>query len=203
MEVSIEAKPLLNAQACQFILSTSVSDAGVLVKRGQAVEDSVLLEKLFMINEIVEILIEDNIITLKKNGNSSWQSLGPQIAPAIRGSLKSEKPAISAKLIENLNKPVKEVELSDGELKNRIEDVTRIIEKQVAPALAGHGGHVDLVKITGGQVHLSFGGGCQGCSQISVTVKDGIEKLLKAELPWMVEIVDVTDHQAGDQPYYS
>ena len=200
MEVSIEAKPLLSPQACQFILSTDLSEQRVLVKRSHKVEQSPLLENLFKIQEIEEVLIEKNIITLKKTGNSTWQSLGPKIGPAIRESLKSEKPVISEELIENLNKPI---EIDDEELRKRIEDVQRLLDKQVAPALAGHGGHVTLVKITGGQVHLSFGGGCQGCSQISVTVKDGIEKLLKAELPWMQEIVDKTDHGAGDDPYYS
>jgi len=200
MEVSIEAKPLLSPQACQFVISKNISEQRVLIRRGQPVEGSILLEKLFQITDIEEVLIESSIITLKKKGNSTWQSLGAKIGPAIRDSLNNAGPIISEELIEALNKPIV---ISEDELKKRIEDVQRLIDKQVAPALAGHGGHVNLVKIIGGQVHLSFGGGCQGCTQISVTVKDGIEKLLKAELPWMVEIIDTTDHEAGDQPYYS
>jgi Fe-S cluster biogenesis protein NfuA len=197
-DISIEARPLVSPQACQFVISKKVSTKRILLKKGRNSFGSKLIDTIFAIDPIEEILIEDAVITLKKKGNSTWQELGPQIGKAIRESLSSQD-YISAKLIEEIDKPVV---VDEEELKGRIEDVKRLLEKQVAPALAAHGGHVTLAKITGGMVHLSFGGGCQGCAQVSVTVKDGIEKILKEELPWMEAIVDVTDHTSGDNPYY-
>jgi Fe/S biogenesis protein NfuA len=51
-------------------------------------------------------------------------------------------------------------------------------------------------------VYLQFGGGCQGCGMIDVTLKEGIEKTLRSEIPEITEVVDVTDHTAGDNPYF-
>lgn len=80
--------------------------------------------------------------------------------------------------------------------------VQELLKEQITPSLAQHGGNVELVKIEQGLVYLKFGGGCHGCSQVGVTVKDGIEKLLKGSLPEIQGIRDVTDHQTGSNPYF-
>ena len=197
--ISIEAKPLASQMACQFILSKEIINQRVMAKVGQELHGSALFQNLFLIGEIMEIYVENNVITMKKGGNKTWQELGKQIGQAIRTSFESGESLVSEKFIEDFkNVP----EVSDNELKTRIENLKTLIEKQVAPALASHGGTCELVKIVGGEVYLSFGGGCQGCAQISVTVKDGIEKIMKSEFPWVERIVDVTDHESGDNPYY-
>jgi Fe/S biogenesis protein NfuA len=61
---------------------------------------------------------------------------------------------------------------------------------------------VKLVDIHLGKVYLYFGGGCQGCSQASVTVKQGIEKLLLKEFPELTGVEDITNHSAGTNPYF-
>jgi Fe/S biogenesis protein NfuA len=85
-----------------------------------------------------------------------------------------------------------------------IERVEYAIQTQVNPQLAGHGGHVSLVEITDeGVAIVAFGGGCNGCSMVDVTLKEGIEKELLAQFEGELTAVrDATEHDRGDHSYY-
>ncbi len=84
------------------------------------------------------------------------------------------------------------------------ERVTYILETEINPNLAHHGGMVKLVEITADNaLVLQFGGGCQGCGMVDVTLKQGIERTLMEQLPEITAIIDSTDHTSGDNPYYS
>ena len=81
--------------------------------------------------------------------------------------------------------------------------VVRLLEEEINPAIASHGGAVELVDLVDGTLYLRMGGGCQGCAAASITLRQGVERLIKEELPTIEEIVDVTDHGSGSNPYYS
>ena len=83
------------------------------------------------------------------------------------------------------------------------EQVRHILESEINPAIAAHRGHVDLVSADDGWIRVRLEGGCQGCSLAEVTVRQGIEPLLRARLPGMLGVLDVTDHEAGPQPFFS
>lgn len=85
-----------------------------------------------------------------------------------------------------------------------IERVDYVIQTQINPQLAGHGGHITLIEITeDGYAILQFGGGCNGCSMVDVTLKDGIEKQLISLFPEELKgAKDVTEHQRGEHSYY-
>ena len=89
----------------------------------------------------------------------------------------------------------------DAPLKARLQ---YFIESEVNPGLASHGGHVNLVELTeDGTVILQFGGGCNGCSMVDVTLKDGIEKQMLQQFEGEVTgVKDITEHQAGEHSYY-
>lgn len=80
--------------------------------------------------------------------------------------------------------------------------VMELLEKEINPMVAGHGGHFSLVGIKENNVYVRLGGGCQGCGMANVTLKQGLEKRLRQVLPEMNELVDVTDHTVGENPYY-
>ncbi|WP_425559316.1 Fe-S biogenesis protein NfuA [Kistimonas scapharcae] len=73
---------------------------------------------------------------------------------------------------------------------------------EINPGLASHGGMVQLVEIDEGVAILQFGGGCQGCGMVDVTLKDGVEKTLKERIPELVGVRDVTDHSNRDNAFY-
>jgi Fe-S cluster biogenesis protein NfuA len=83
------------------------------------------------------------------------------------------------------------------------EAARRVLDAEVNPAIAAHRGHVTVDGATDGWVRIRLEGGCQGCSLAEVTVRQGIEPLLRARLPAMTGLVDVTDHEAGTDPFFS
>jgi Fe/S biogenesis protein NfuA len=82
--------------------------------------------------------------------------------------------------------------------------ISKVLDAEINPYVASHGGTITLVDYLDGKVYVRMGGGCQGCSQSSVTLRQGVESLLKEEFPETVkEIIDLTEHDAGSNPYYS
>ena len=79
----------------------------------------------------------------------------------------------------------------------------RILDAEINPAIAAHRGHVAVAGAGDGWISIRLEGGCQGCSLAEVTIRQGIEPLLRARLPGMTGLVDVTDHQAGTEPFFS
>jgi Fe/S biogenesis protein NfuA len=88
----------------------------------------------------------------------------------------------------------------EGELPQRVQAV---LDQAINPALASHGGYAALVNIEGSVVHVTMGGGCQGCAASAMTLRDGIKKMLLAALPEISDVVDATDHAAGENPFYT
>ena len=93
--------------------------------------------------------------------------------------------------------------LGIGKLRGNFEDrVRQVLDEQVNPMVASHGGVVTLSRIENGEVFLRFGGGCQGCGMVDVTLKQGVEVMMKESVPDIVAIHDATDHDSGSNPYY-
>lgn len=89
--------------------------------------------------------------------------------------------------------------LAEGPLADRVKQV---IEMQVNPAIASHGGSVTLVEVREDVVYLEMMGGCQGCGMAAVTLAQGIRRIIMENVPDVRDIVDVTNHDAGANPYY-
>lgn len=83
-----------------------------------------------------------------------------------------------------------------------VEQVQQVIVEQVNPAIAAHGGGAELVSVDGTIAYLRLFGGCQGCGLAQVTLKQGIERIILESIPDLTQVVDVTDHASGEDPYY-
>ena len=83
-----------------------------------------------------------------------------------------------------------------------VDQVQQVITEQVNPAIASHGGGAELVSVDGTIAYLRLFGGCQGCGLAQVTLKQGIERILLESIDELTQVVDVTDHASGDDPYY-
>jgi len=90
--------------------------------------------------------------------------------------------------------------MEDVAMKDKVQD---LIESSINPAVAGHGGFIQLIDVKDSVVYLQMGGGCQGCGMADVTLKAGIERMIKEEIPEVAEVLDTTDHASGNNPYYS
>lgn len=80
--------------------------------------------------------------------------------------------------------------------------VAQVIEHQINPSIASHGGFAELVAVEDATAYVRLGGGCQGCGMASVTLSQGIESTIVQMVPAIEKVIDVTDHASGDNPYY-
>ena len=80
--------------------------------------------------------------------------------------------------------------------------VATVLEAQINPSIASHGGHAELVAVEDGTAYLRLSGGCQGCGMASVTLSQGIEVAIRESVPEITTVTDVTDHASGANPYY-
>jgi len=83
------------------------------------------------------------------------------------------------------------------------ERVQSVIDEVINPGIAAHGGFVELVDVSDDSLYIRMGGGCQGCSASQATLRMGIERMIREQVPEIENIVDVTDHEAGATPYYA
>jgi len=140
----------------------------------------------------------DDTVTVEQHGDLPV-AIPPASIDGLRGAtLHFDGRGLS---MENPNRPPPEAWWpgDDASLEDRVEAV---LEHEINPAIAGHGGWVQLVQVEGNDVHLSLGGGCQGCGLAQVTLRQSIEVGLRSWVPEIGEVLDVTDHSSGESPYY-
>ena len=82
------------------------------------------------------------------------------------------------------------------------EQVEQLLKEQINPALASHGGFAELKGVDGDKVYVTMGGGCQGCAVSAMTLRDGIARSITEAIPEVTEVIDTTDHDAGENPFY-
>ncbi|HEX6041447.1 NifU family protein [Longimicrobium sp.] len=82
------------------------------------------------------------------------------------------------------------------------EKVQTVFDTLVNPRIAAHGGAVELVDVAEDVIYVRMTGGCQGCAASALTLRQGIERMVREEIPEVRDIVDLTDHEAGANPYY-
>ncbi|WP_205745873.1 NifU family protein [Egibacter rhizosphaerae] len=112
-------------------------------------------------------------------------------------------------VLENPNRPeppaspAADLDIGDADLSGEIpQRIQQLLEQHINPQIAAHGGRADLVAFEEGTAYLRLGGGCQGCGMAQVTLRQGIEKALMQGVPEVAQVVDVTDHASGTNPYY-
>lgn len=107
-------------------------------------------------------------------------------------------------VIRNPNRPNPLGDTGSIELTGTLgEKVQQLLTQQINPSLAAHGGWAELVKVEETTVYLTMGGGCQGCAMSAATLREGITVMISELIPEVTEVIDTTDHNAGESPYYA
>ena len=173
-----------------FVLETPLKEGSSC--RIEASSNAPLGNALFALHGIDRVEVSNGTIWIKKQTEASWETLKPGIAGAIRVVLDSSEEPLGACAPEDTTPD-----------KTLGEAVEKLLNQQVNPAVAAHGGHISAEKVEGGTIYLRMSGGCQGCAASAATLREGVERMLRAALPQIVQIVDVTDHEAGKNPFYA
>ncbi|HEY2796347.1 MAG TPA: NifU family protein [Thermoanaerobaculia bacterium] len=189
-EIRITGEPSRTGDRCVFTVDRPVfpSEAAHFTAGNAAL--SPLAAEILAIPGIESTLIADNTVTVNAAHEVDWPAL--QIGQIIRRHLRSGTPAVSEAYFAEIP--------SEGDLKWAIRD---LLDREINPAVASHGGWVELIDVKRNSVFLRLGGGCQGCGAADVTLKQGIEKAIRSLAPAVGEILDTTDHAAGRNPYYA
>ncbi len=189
--IRIRAEPRDNS-TCRFVVDRPVFPEGSAYfdqDRGSA--GSPMAAALLGIPGVTGVLIQDNMITVTAETGGNWMPVGREAGKRIREVLLGEAPAVDPAVLEGVP--------SQEEIRDRVEAV---LQNQINPAVASHGGYIDLVGVDGNQVFLRMGGGCQGCAMSTATLRQGVERMLRQAVPQIGAILDTTDHAAGTNPYY-
>jgi Fe-S cluster biogenesis protein NfuA len=191
-EISIAGEPTINPASCKFTVDRPVFAGGsAYFANREAAENSPLAKRIFEIPEVENILIAENQVTVTKSGFEPWPAIGKQIGEKIREHIRSNEPAVGAQFDNAMP--------SESEIRQKVQD---LLQNEINPALGMHGGFVELMDVRKNSVYLKLGGGCQGCGSARMTLKFGIERIIRERIPEVGEILDTTDHAAGRNPYY-
>jgi Fe-S cluster biogenesis protein NfuA len=154
---------------------------------------SPLAQAMFEVDGVSGVYLDSTSITLTKAGGRDWAELTPAALVAIMGHFQSGKPVVDDGF---QTIPESGLDSENGKA------IQRLLDEHINPQVASHGGHIALVDVLDGTAYIRMGGGCQGCSMANVTLKQGVAKAIQSQLPEITNILDVTDHADGTNPYY-
>jgi len=150
---------------------------------------------MFSNDKVETILIHNSTLRVTKYGSKSmadWEALARELGKTIRETLEKGTPLFSQEILSSIP--------SEDTVRDEIQ---KVIDAEVNPGVAGHGGRITLTKVEGNAVTIEMGGGCQGCSAADMTLKQGIHNSFRKAVPYVGAIYDETDHAAGMNPYFS
>ena len=147
-------------------------------------------------DDLSVVIVADSVDKLR--GASIDYGAGPQGEGWIIDNPNRPQPLLNIGRAPSLAPPPPAGDLS-SDLAQRVHQV---LEDHINPMIAAHGGRADLVSVDADRAYLRLSGGCQGCGMATVTLSQGIEVAIKEAVPEITEVVDVTDHASGTNPYF-
>lgn len=188
-EIEIQASP--SGDRCKFTVDRTVHAGAATFPTPESAKGSPLAEQLFAIEGVTAVSIAGATVVVTTKAPGDWLASARQVGAAIRAQLQSGRPAVSDAGAGSG---------SQEELRRRVQE---LLDSQINPAIAAHGGYVELLDVRDGIAYVQMLGGCQGCGAANMTLKHGIEGILRQEIPEIVEVLDTTDHASGRNPYYA
>ena len=190
-EIRIRGEPTADPQKCRFVLEAEVlSRSPVSFKKDSNTDKAPLAKMLLELPYISEVSISGSVVTITGDNVESWPAIGKEIGGVIRDQIKTGKPAVEEEVMD----------IGNADL---FTQVNLLIKNDVNPSIAAHGGVITLHSVNDGKAFVTMGGGCQGCTASSITLKQGVESYIVAKVDGVTEIVDMTNHSEGENPYYT
>ncbi len=186
LNIYIESNP--NPNSLKFVTNIMLVDEGIVKDYPdiQSAEDSPLAKKLFHFNYVKRVFIMSNFITITKSEKFSWEEIKLDLRDFIKKYIEEEKEIISKAKKQS---SVKSESESESESNNIDEKIKNILEEYIKPAVEQDGGAIDFESFDNGRVTVSLKGACSGCPSSTLTLKSGIENLLKRFIPEVKEVV--------------
>jgi Fe-S cluster biogenesis protein NfuA len=151
-----------------------------------------LAEKLFEIEGIDRVQLIGHLLVVAKSGARDWEEIIEQVEAVLTAYFVSGLALTREQVVDQM--------MLIG--RSAVEKIRYLIDHQINPGVAAHAGFVQLVAVKDDTVYLRLGGGCQGCGAADFTLRQGIELIIRREVPEIRRVLDITDHAAGTNPYY-
>jgi len=181
-----------NPEICRFTAEMTLYVGTKTIANVDEAKGLPLAERLLCIPGIAKLQLIGHLLVVTKTLDRQWSELATEIESVL-----------TAFLISGLALTANEV--NDRMMligRSTKEKIQYLIDTQINPGVAEHGGFVRVVGVNGDTLYVKLGGGCQGCGAADFTLRQGIETIIKGSVPEIREIVDVTNHSAGLSPYY-
>ena len=194
-EVKILAQPSPGNDQCTFKVNRPLTEGfSWHFANFESAAGSPLAEALFSLDEIETVLLLESTLTITRKDKTivDWKPLAEEVGKVVRGVLAEGGTLIDPHIPAEL----------PGEAAIR-EEIQAVIDTEVNPGVAAHGGRITLLGVKGNTITIQMGGGCQGCSAADLTLKQGIHTAFRKSVPKVGAILDETDHSAGLNPYFS
>ena len=186
--ISIYTEQTPNPNSLKFVLNRMLyNDGSAEFTKELAQKHSPFAEYLYKNSYITNVFIAKNFVTLSKDDSTEWFEVIPEIKKEILKFFETEQVIISEELKEILEKPKEDSIGSEGTVEQRIESA---LDKYIRPAVEMDGGAVYLHSFEKGVVKLMLKGACNGCPSSTITLKSGIEGVLKRFIPEVEEVME-------------
>jgi NFU1 iron-sulfur cluster scaffold homolog, mitochondrial len=181
-----------NPGICRFTSERTLYVGTRTVSHADDAKGLPLAEKLFCLSGVEKFQLIGHLLVVTKTADREWEDLGKEIESILTSYLISGQ-ALTPEQIQD--------EMMLVGRSNR-QKVQYLIDTQINPGVAEHGGSVQVVDVNDDSVYVRLHGGCQGCEAADFTLKQGIETIVKRAVPEIQHIIDLTNHSAGMNPYY-
>ena len=181
-----------NPAICRFTVNRTLHIGTASFDNKAQAEQSLLAQKFFEIENITRVQLIGHLLVLTKTSDRDWDELIKPVESILEAFLISGF-ALSQEQVED------RMMLMGRGTKEKIQ---YLLAHKINPGVAAHAGFVELIDVKDNNVYIRLGGGCQGCGAADFTLRQGIEAIIRKEVPEIRQIFDITDHSAGMNPYY-
>lgn len=190
-----------NDEERKFVVGLKISEREKTYSDSTEALSSPMASKIFGFPWTQTVTIGGDFVTIQKQDWVDWAVLEEPLKGLIEEHFSNYSEKNEGDAIEEnpMLKPIENPGLDSAEAQT----IQKLIEEQINPALASHNGFVVLHGLRDNKLYLEMGGGCQGCAMSYMTLKEGIENAVRGAVPSITEVIDVTNHAAGENPFYS
>ena len=181
-----------NPLVCRFTSARTLYVGTRTVNTAGDAKGLPLAEKLICLSGIEKLQLIGHLLVVTRTADREWTDLGEEIESVLASYLISGQALTPEDVQEQMM-------LIGRDTKEKIQ---YLIDTQINPGVAEHGGAVQIVDIRGHSLYLRLHGGCQGCGAADFTLRHGIETIVKRAVPEIDQVIDLTNHGAGTNPYY-
>ena len=181
-----------DSDTCVIQLNRVVATTPEYYSTVDEAKNSPLGSKLVVIEGIEAVLMQDRLVTLLKPVDGvPWDPIAQAATDLIRDYFEQ--------LDRNHSNRTRDMNESEKQL---FVEIQNILNDDLNPMVAAHGGFIEVVDVKEDDIYIHMGGGCQGCGMAAMTLRQGVETLIRQKIPRVRNIHDSTDHDAGENPYY-